>query len=276
MGGRGRCLEGRFQGWWDPGSKSMKPECQSLGLCCLTCKQDIPWYSAFAIPSVWSNLSHFFPWPEQSHVCSSSSPVPSLWQGPGFHVPLPQLHEAHASLLGPWFSQEFQHQLGAASRCAGCQGKQEVSSWPSHKQQARQALHWKCPGCGQLFPPTSPPGLPLLTHPQWLPIALRRQPEPCITSMASPEPQDLSNLRSVCLAGLFLPQGLCICCSSTWNTFPLSLCLVMSPHLPGPTSVPSPPLRSLTRLPTTLGWVKHLLGFPTAACVPLFSPELFG
>lgn len=120
------------------------------------------------------HLPHFFPWPEQGHVCSSPSAVPNLWQGPGFHVPLLQLHEAHANLLEPWFSQEFQHRLGAASRCAGCQGKQEVSSRPSHKQQAKQALHWKCPGWGQLFPPISPPGPPLLTHPQRLTIVLRR------------------------------------------------------------------------------------------------------
>lgn len=75
--------------------------------------------------------------------CPSPSLVPSLWQRPGFHTPLSQLHEAHASpqaLPELWFSQEFQCQPGAAPRCAGRQGKQEVSSWPGHRQQARWAL----------------------------------------------------------------------------------------------------------------------------------------
>lgn len=36
---KGTLLESVFQGWWGPGGKSMKPECPSLVLCCLICRQ---------------------------------------------------------------------------------------------------------------------------------------------------------------------------------------------------------------------------------------------
>lgn len=106
---------------------------------------DIFRISAFAVPPAWNALPCISPWPghEQGHVRPSPSLVPSLWQRPGFHTPLSQLHEAHASpqaLPELWFSQEFRCQPGVAPRCAGRQGKQEVSSWPGHRQQARWAL----------------------------------------------------------------------------------------------------------------------------------------
>ena len=73
----------------------MEPECPSLVICCLICKLGHP---QLVVPSAWSALPHCSPWPEQGHVCPSPSLVPSLWQGPGFHVLLSQLHEAHACL----------------------------------------------------------------------------------------------------------------------------------------------------------------------------------
>lgn len=183
--------------------------------------------------------------------------MPSLWRGPGFHVPLSQLHEAHASLqplLEPWFSQEFQHQPGAAPRCAGRQGKQEVSSRPCHRHQGTGL--WYFTGSAQAgigcSYPASPPDPPLLTHPLWLPIALRRQCKPCPTGITSPEPQDFSTLRSICPS-----DQAHFCLRAFSHAVPLPgmpfhhlFIWPWPPHFPGPSSVfPPPPLRSLPRLP---------------------------
>lgn len=127
------------------------------------------------------------PWPghEQGHVHPSSSLVPSLWQGPDFHAPLSQQHEVHTSpqaLLELWFSQEFQSQPGTAPRYGGCQGKQEVSSWPATGN--RQGGHSQGTGftrnaqVGADFShATSPPGSQPSHSPSVAPYCPRRQPD---------------------------------------------------------------------------------------------------
>lgn len=229
----------------------MKPERPSPGLCCLTYKRDILGDSAlpFPLPRVPFPTSPHGPnkatcvqspvlCPACSRSLASMCPCPSCMR----HTQARQLHWSHG------FPKNSSTSLEQPPRYSGCQGKQEVSSWPSHRQQAMQALHWKCAGWGQLFPFSLPSRSTLSHSPSMAPIVLRRQTKPCTTGIASPEPQDLSTLRSVYPSGSFLPQGFCICCSSTWNDFLHLFAWPCPHHHPGPSLVFPPSLGSLPRL----------------------------